>query len=175
MITADDLRQLVSYNPDTGIFTRLKGGKLPQGSPIGTITKSGYLTISIRCKTYRAHRLAWLYVHGEMPSSEIHTDHINGNRSDNRISNIRLCTRSENMRNTKVYKSNTSGFKGVVYLPRSGKWVATIKLNKKLIRLGLFENADSAHKAYVEAATNLFGEFLCVSRTCAKTAKGEQQ
>ena len=86
-------------------------------------------------------------------------DHLNGNRLDNRRCNLRICTHAQNMRNKGAHPSNTSGFKGVSYLKRSGKWKAVIYSDKKQKHLGTFETPELAHEAYKRAAIQLHGEF----------------
>lgn len=93
----------------------------------------------------------------------LYVDHINGNRADNRRSNLRLATKAENMRNRGRTKANTSGFKGVSYHAQSSKWRAYIKTNYKQLYLGLFEDPREAAKAYNEAALMLHGDFACLN------------
>ena len=104
---------------------------------------------------YRAHRLIWLMYHGQWPPQEI--DHINGDRADNRIVNLRLATASQNRANSKVYKTNRCGFKGVARTPY-GRWVARIHFEKTKY-LGTFDTPEEAHAAYVRAAQAAHGIF----------------
>ena len=144
------LKELLNYDPDTGVFTwRVsKRGRAANGGPAGFTDKRGYRIITIDCATMKAHRLAWLYVHGVLPNTDI--DHINGIRDDNRITNLRLATRSENNQNQRVARSdNKTGYLGV---SKSGnKFKALIQVSKKLIYLGTFADPVSAHSAYVDA------------------------
>ena len=105
----------------------------------------------------KAHRLAWFFVYGEWPQKQI--DHINGNKSDNRISNLRLATASQNLSNKGITKSNTSGYKGVSFNRTKKKWMASIKVNKKSINLGYFLTPEEASEAYKAAAIKHHGEF----------------
>jgi hypothetical protein len=91
-------------------------------------------------------------------------DHINGNPLDNRLSNLRLCSHKENMRNSKKYKNNTSGYKGVSWSKSNKKWGATIWLENKKKFLGYFENAADASHSYNEAASKYFGEFARINQ-----------
>ncbi len=106
---------------------------------------------------YAAHRLAWLYVNGEMPETPL--DHKNGQRDDNRISNLRLASQSQNIANAKISARNSSGFKGVSKIARNGLWMASIKVNGKSRNLGQFATPEAAHAAYMNAASTIFNEF----------------
>ncbi len=127
----------------------------------GTITSCcsshGYRVIRIDNQLIMAHRLAWLYVHGELPSGEI--DHINGDRSDNRLANLRLATRVQNNQNTKTRTDNTSGHKGVCFHKQAGRWMAYINASGKRTYLGLHNSKEEAAQAYAAAAQELHGEF----------------
>jgi hypothetical protein len=150
------LRELVHYDPTTGVFTRkvLCGGRV-EGSIAGTLHCDGYLKFSVDNRLYLAHRLAWLFVYGEWPPNQI--DHINGNRADNRIVNLRLATPAENSRNRRRHQNNISGFKGVIR--QRAKWHAQIMVNGRWHRLGGFSTPEEAHAAYCEAAPKFHGEF----------------
>lgn len=156
-MTREDLYKELLYNAGTGIFTWLKPAqKRVVGNVAGCITPSGYVVICVNRKLYRAHHLAWLYVHGELP---LLIDHINGNRSDNRISNLRPATHSQNSKNRKVSKKSKSGLKGVYLEKRTGRWEAQICTNGKNIYLGTFKSPHEAHEAYCIKAMELHGEF----------------
>lgn len=137
MLTQEELKKQLSYDPVTGEFTRFSTGK-KTGSP----NKRGYLYIQLNGKHYRAHRLAWLYIYGEWPKDQI--DHINHVIDDNRIENLRAVSRIENQRNRKRNKNNTSGYHGVHWCAAANKWAARIKTNGKVRHLGVFENKDDA-------------------------------
>lgn len=158
-ITAVRLRELLHYDPETGVFTHRVGRKgrgTRAGDVAGRIRKQdGYRRIGLDHGRYVASRLAWLYMTGEWPAAEI--DHINCVRSDDRFINLRPATRDENARNTRRPSSNTSGLKGVSW--RGGKWRATIKKDRKPIHIGFFASPEAAHAAYVAKAQELFGEF----------------
>lgn len=152
MLTADEVRQLLDYSPETGLWTRriTTGYRWKAGSVVGSIDISdGYLKIYVNGKLYLSHRLAWLYVTGEWPNGRI--DHINGVRTDNRICNLRESTASENGQNRKfLHMNNTSGETGVSWHKQSGKWQAYVTVNRKRIFLGCYERIDDA----VESARN---------------------
>lgn len=163
-ISSNELKELVSYDPDTGVFNWISPTCrcVRIGQKAGAINGSGYVVISIRCRNYRAHRLAWLYVNGEWPTSII--DHINGNRSDNRISNLRVVSTFQNSWNKRVQKNNKSGYKGVSYSTREKKWAAQISAHNKIKHLGFFSTPEAAYQKYCEASRTLHGEFSYVNK-----------
>ena len=166
MITQARLKEILSYDPETGVFTWLAkpspyASKIKVGNRAGCQDGERYRVIAIDQVTYGEHRLAWFYVNGIWPSGQI--DHINGDKSDNRIANLRDASPGENQRNRGAMKSNTTGFKGVTYEPRRGKFKAAITHEGKQKNLGRFDTAYEAHKAYCEAANRLHGEFARVA------------
>lgn len=157
MLTVDRLRSVLSYNSETGEFRWLETRRRGHiGKAAGCISKqSGYVLIKIDGKLYMAHRLAWLHAHGCWPSNR--TDHVNGVRSDNRLSNLREANPSQNGANRRLTERNSLGLKGVSR--RYGKYRATIIKDYKQIFLGSFDSPEDAHRAYVDAAKRLYGEF----------------
>lgn len=157
MLTAEQCRSLLAYDEATGIFTRRasKRGDCV-GRRAGVVTTNGYLRIRIGTKWYPAHRLAWLYVYGEWPPDDI--DHADVNRQNNRIGNLRLATRTQNHAN-RMPQPHSSRFKGVSFDKQTGRWRASIKMNRRLIALGRHDTEEQAHAAYVSAAARHFGEF----------------
>jgi hypothetical protein len=153
-LTAERLRELLNYDPETGVFTWRVSRRATArpGSVAGTITPKGYRNIWIG-GNYRAHRLAWLYVHGKWPDHEI--DHIDGNRANNAIANLRDVTRSVNHENLRCARSdNAHGLLGVS--PSKGKrWKTSITVNGKWQHLGTFKTPEEAHAAYLEAKRRL--------------------
>ena len=135
MITQEKLKELLDYSPDTGLFTWLASPsrKIVIGSTAGSFDNHGYIVITINCKKYKAHRLAWLFVYGEWPDQ---IDHIYGNKWDNRIFKLRSVSKTENQRNKKIPKNNLSGVIGVHFNSISKRWVAQIRLNRKTKYLG---------------------------------------
>ena len=150
MLTADRLREILDYDPETGIF--LRDGKIA-----GTLNGLKYRQMKIEGSLYLVHRLAWLFVYGDWPSRQI--DHINGIKDDNRISNLRLATGSENLRNRPKPRNNTSGYKGVSWINHYQKWQATIKFDGKNKFLGRFATREEAAEVYNLAALQHHGEF----------------
>lgn len=160
-ISAEKLRELVDYDPLTGILTRKirTSNRVHIGDRVGAVVGGGYRHAQIGGYSALEHQFVWLFVHGVWPDQWI--DHINGDVTDNRASNLRLATASQNFGNSRRSKANTSGFKGV--WKRRGKWSADICCNGRRERLGVFETPELAHAAYGEAATRLFGEFARVA------------
>lgn len=151
MLTQSILKSLLHYDEDTGFFTRAKNkGRAKQGHRAGTVHSSGYEVIRIDGRLYKSHRLVWLYVYGEFPKQ---IDHINGDRKDNRLCNLRLLSHSENMQNrNNPNPNNTSGHKGVGWYEPLRKWRVKIMKDYKTIHLGYFENLDDAVMAYAAGA-----------------------
>lgn len=158
LITVEQLKELLHYNPDTGIFTWIvgRGGKARIGSVAGTV-EYGYIKILVFGRKYRAHRLAWLYMTGAWPKVQI--DHKDLNKSNNRWSNLREADQKENGRNTRKKRNNKSGFKGVYWHKQKQKWRAAITVNYKKIFLGNYEKISAAKAAYEAAALKYHGEF----------------
>ena len=150
MLTQALLKEKLHYNPETGEFINLKSGK-----KAGWIEASGYIRIQIDTRKYMAHRLAWLHIHGVWPKYTI--DHINNDRSDNRLVNLREATLSQNFGNTRLRAYNSSGYKGVYRNHK--RWQARIKYLGKIIHLGTFETPEKAHDAYKKASDRYYGEF----------------
>ena len=113
------LKQKLHYCPDTGVFTRRSGTR-----KVGNIHPRGYLCIQLGDRIYKAHRLAWLYANGRWP--EPGTDHINGDKLDNRLENLRVATQIVNNRNAKIRKDNVAGLAGVCYRKATAQWVVQI-------------------------------------------------
>lgn len=128
------------------------------GKPSGTPDKYGYVVINIGGKQHKAHRVIWEMHHGEIPEG-LHIDHINGVKNDNRLSNLRLATRSQNLCNRAKTKVNISGFKGVSWSNGFGKWRASIVRHNKHLFLGHFNTPEEAHSVYCEAANKFHGEY----------------
>src|SRR5581483_9439840 len=146
MLTADEWRRVISYDPATGEFTWLVGRKTVRpGDRAGTLCQ-GYIRIQFSRKCYAAHRIAWLLSFGEWPACGI--DHINGQKHDNRISNLRLATYSQNGCNRGVQRNTLSRFKGVYPITGTNGWFARIEINGRKKYLGAFKTRELAADAY---------------------------
>lgn len=142
-ITQEELKEKLNYDAKTGVFSNKNGRK------VGSITDSGYITIRLFNKAYRAHRLAFLYMDGTFPDGEV--DHVNRIKTDNRWSNIVPASSADNKKNRPIQSNNTSGFNGVSkYM---NKWKAQIKINGKYLFLGYYETNFAA--AYARHSANV--------------------
>ena len=159
--SVERLRQRLDYNPETGELTwkhcaemsKNWNGKFAGKPALNCINGSGYRTGAVDWVAMQAHRVIWAMVHGEWPADQI--DHINRVRHDNRLSNLRAVSGSENCRNRKLIASNTSGVCGVGWDKESRKWAAIIKVNGKQRRLGRFKSFNDAVAARKEAENML--------------------
>ena len=159
MITRDRLNELLTYDPVLDVWTWIKsrGRMAKAGSRAGTISTLGYVIIRINARDYCAHRLVWFWYHHEWPRGNI--DHIDGNRRNNVLTNLRVAEYCQNSWNRGKSKVNTSGFKGVFFHKATGKWQASIRARGKQYHLKLYLTPEAAHRIYVEAAKRLHGEF----------------
>ncbi|CAI2490443.1 Uncharacterised protein [Serratia ficaria] len=158
-MNATELRKILEYDELSGDFRWVKTVSPTgvSGDIAGSVGRSGYHSMVISGKRYYAHRLAWLYVNGSVDGVEI--DHINGVKHDNRISNLRIATHSQNQMNRKKPKNNTSGFKGVSWSKRAKKWRVDICANGVRKTIGLFEEKIAAIEAHSKYSEILHGEF----------------
>lgn len=155
-LTAERLRELFLYDPETGLFTRaVTRGRGKQGAVVGHKQTKGYLQVEIDGTAYVLHRLAWLYVHGCWPTTQL--DHRDGNRTNNRIANLRESTNIQNSYNRDKPRSNTSGQKGVYLF--QGKWTAQINAEGTRHYLGRFADINDAAHAVRTAREKLHGSF----------------
>jgi hypothetical protein len=153
MLDQDKLKELLHYDPETGVFTwRVSRSNVKAGTEAGFVHSNGYRYIKFQRKDLLGHRLAFLYMTGAWP--EHHIDHINGHPSDNRWCNLRPVDRSANMQNQRKAQShNRSGFLGVY---RNGsRWRAKIDLDGKRKHLGYYDTPEEAHEAYLKAKREL--------------------
>lgn len=150
-----DLKSLLTYSPETGVWVwRRREGNTRAvnsfntryaGTQAGALLLDGYIGIRVLNRLCRAHRLAFLYVAGEVPAE---VDHRNGDRTDNRWANLRSASRAENNQNRARQSNNTSGYAGVFLDKRCGKWRAKITVNRIDYDLGAFDDREAAAAAY---------------------------
>ena len=154
-LTQERLKELISYDPETGEVKWLvsTSNRVRTGDVSGTRARGQYVKVMINSVIYAVHRLAFLYMEGSFPPEDV--DHINGKKDDNRWCNLRAVSRSENMRNQRLSRRNTSGVIGVYFHIPTGKWMAYINVNKKRTHLGLFVDKDDAAKARRVAESKL--------------------
>jgi hypothetical protein len=158
MFGQDRLRELLRYDPKTGLFSwRVQSnGRVPAGTRAGTPKRRGNLEIKIDGKLYQASRLAFFYMTGQWPAADI--DHINGNPTDNRWANLREATRGQNAANARRWR-NKALPKGVYCKKDSSRYYARITVEDTTMHLGSFATADEAADAYFDAAKRFFGDF----------------
>jgi len=158
-ITADRLREVLSYNPATGEWMWLVGlaRRAAAGTIAGCRNRDGYWLIGVDCQLYLAHRLAWLWMTGTWPTEQI--DHIDMDKSNNKWDNIRIATPSQNGANVQARTNNTSGSKGICIDKRRHTYNARIMKKGKRHHLGSYIDLSSAIQAYRIAATELFEEY----------------
>lgn len=161
MITQSKVLELLEYKD--GILYRKKrtSNRIKVGDAAGYETVHGYMRVCVEGTGYFVHRLVWLMFYGDPPEF---IDHIDCNKKNNRIENLRAADKSTNNMNLEWNKRNTSGYKGVSFDKDSGKWKAQIKFNHKKYSIGRFSTPELAHAAYCKKALELFGEFANIGR-----------
>lgn len=160
MIEATYLRQVLDYDPATGIFVwRQKiGRKVVVGRRAGAVNRAGYRVIGIGGRLYYAHRLAWLWMTGEWPERDV--DHRFGLTDDNRWSELRSATEQQNGFNARRHAHNSTGLKGVSWHRAAGKYAAHIIVDGRKRHLGLFDDPSLAHAAYLAAVAEIQPNFV---------------
>lgn len=156
-ITQQQLKEILHYDPETGIFRwrhERVNGQIKPWTIAGNIQTKGYVMLCINYIRHLGHRLAWLYMTGNWPTKGI--DHIDGNRSNNKFTNLREATCKENCENRGLSKTNKSGFRGVNFHPTSKKWLARVGHNYKQVYIGLFDTAEEANIAAIAKRAELF-------------------
>ena len=160
LITQDELKERLHYDAESGVFTWINlVSKRMFGKVAGSSHRQGYVIIRVKNRAYLAHRLAWLYVHGSFPIAGLEIDHIDLDKKNNAISNLRLATRSQNMMNLVVSPHSKSGVKGVTFRKDLNKYASRIMANNKMVHLGHFRTIDEAREAYENAAKLYHGEY----------------
>lgn len=150
MITVSDLQRIMTYDPTAGGFLwAVQRGRMKPGDKVGSCDREGYRRVRIDGRQYYEHRLVWFWHHGVMPRI---LDHINRNRADNRIENLRECHESQNAANAKAPSTNTSGYRGVYFDVSRGKWAARIRVTidgvRHRYRIGRYNTAEEAALHY---------------------------
>ena len=157
MLTQERVRELFDYNPTEGVLVwrvRRRGSFARPGVIAGSIGR--YIRVAVDCRQYPAHSVIWLWHHGVYPDE---IDHINQNKHDNRLENLRVCSRSQNTGNVGLRSTNVTGYKGIWFAKHAGRWRAAIKIDGCSIHIGYFDTPESAALAYNRAALEHFGEF----------------
>ena len=158
MITQKELKEILYYNQDTGEFFWKISPRydVNVGDKAG-YNHNGYTRLTIKCKKYLTHRLAWLYVYGEFPTGDI--DHIDNNRNNCKINNLRIANKSNNVHNRKIQANNTSGVKGVLWSKAAKKWMVRVGINNDRMYFGVWEDLEFAELVAQEARAKYHGEF----------------
>jgi hypothetical protein len=167
-LTQDRLRDALRYDSESGEFIwNIPSRYKPEliGAKAGSVSRYGYIEIRIGRRLYKAHRLAWLYVHGRWPDDAL--DHIDGNRQNNRIANLREASYAENSQNHSLRRNNSSGHQGVCFDALRGKWVAQLNVGKRNVLRKRYAAKDEAISAYLDAK-RMFHKFNPVPR-CPST------
>lgn len=150
-LTPDELKSMLIYNEITGEFLWKDNAirRHVSGNVAGNKSVWGYVEIRLNRKLYKAHRLAWLYHYGKWPADAI--DHIDGDRANNRIANLREASSADNSQNLSVRKTSISGINGVSYDSSRGMWLAQLSVNKTRVLNKRFKTKDEAARAYAAA------------------------
>lgn len=153
MISAAEALELFCYTPANGVLTwRNTRGRIKAGCEAGSVTSEGYRAVCVARQRYYVHRIIWLITYGTFPVSGNDVDHVNGNRSDNRINNLRSVTRSQNGQNQHRGRAGkTSKHIGVCWMARDKKWAAYIKVGGRRLSLGYHVTEGGASSAYLAA------------------------
>ncbi|MFN6993710.1 MAG: HNH endonuclease [Aquincola tertiaricarbonis] len=159
----NELRRRLSYDAASGKLTwRVHARHALVGKNAGSANRLGYIRFKLSGRFILAHRAAWALHFGEWPAADL--DHIDGNKANNRIENLRLASAAENAQNRTLHRNNSSGFPGVYAM--QGRWRARIRVPGKRLSLGLFDTPEEAHTAYAAAKARLH-TFQPVSRLCS--------
>jgi hypothetical protein len=157
-LAKNDIEKVLSYDPQTGKFRwKITRGRCCNGKIAGSVGGYGYISIGINGTKYGAHRLAWLLMTENWPTTDI--DHINGILTDNRIKNLRLATRSQNLGNSSTHVDSTSGLKGAAWDRQTGRWRCTLMIQGVKYDFGRYDTAEQAHEVYCRESSRLHGEF----------------
>lgn len=166
-----ELKAMLNYDPETGVFTRAKStsANAKKGSVAGYRSQRGYLRVTVCNKKYLGHRLAWYYMTGEDPG-DMEVDHINRDTTDNRFCNLRLISQQGNSINCSMRSHNTSGVRGVYWDKQMNKWGAQIRNQGKKIHLGYHVELEDAKCAYDKAALEIHGQYAVTNAMLQEVA-----
>lgn len=159
MLTFEEVSRLLAYEPETGILRWVKSpnSRIKVSSKAGSKSGFGYVKLKINRKEYFAHRIAWLLHYGHWPSGQI--DHIDNDRANNAIANLRVCTASQNQRNQKIRRSNSSGIKGVYWDANLGKWKVQVRGDGRIQYGGHYTSISDAECAARDLRIRLHGDY----------------
>ena len=157
-ITQELLKELFDYREDGNLIRKRStgGNGNTAGKKLGWLDQTGYIHTKVKGKFFRLHRLIYMYHHGELPEQ---LDHINRNKLDNRIENLRPADGFENASNRKLFKNNTSGCKGVGYRKSTNKWFVYVNIKNKRKNIGSFDDLELAELVAIEARDKYHGFF----------------
>ena len=159
--TQDELRRLLYYNRKTGLFVwrvEVRPNRPLRGCSAGTHDGHGHIAIRINGCTFPAHRIAWIYVRGQIPD-DLEVDHVDMNGINNKFKNLRLATFTQQQMNRRALSNNKCGLKGVHFVKRSRRWCAQITIQNKRTWIGEFETVELAAQAYFSEAKKHYGEY----------------
>lgn len=161
MLTRKRLCELFIIDPEQGeiFWKKRRGGTVTSGQRSGYITSRNYRIICIDRTDYFEHNLIWLYVNGTFPPRGYEIDHINRDRSDNKIANLRICTRTQNNANMNLRNDNATGVRGVYFDKSREKYCVQVTANGKTKSLGRYGDLETARKVAETARNEIFGEF----------------
>lgn len=159
-LTVESIRRLVSYDAETGTFTRLVpgGNGVKAGDRTGYVNAGGYVVLSLCDQKLYAHRVAWLLTHGEWPTKFI--DHIDGDKQNNRIENLRNVSNQLNTQNIRAARGASSGLLGAYWDKQKSKWMSLIMTNGRSKFLGYHQTPEGAHAAYMNAKSTMHEGFV---------------
>lgn len=158
MPTKEQLHELFQYIDGQFIWKKDNRARKVNGLVAGFNNNLNYRIVCINNKAYKLHRLIWIYHYGSL-SDDVHIDHINGNPSDNRIENLRICNSKQNQYNSKIRKDNKSGIKGVSWNKNLQKWHAQLVVNGKKKHFGFHDDLEFAELVISEARNKFHGKF----------------
>ncbi len=165
MLSREEINKLFSYQGKSGrLYWKVKphpNANVDVGDPAGCLASDGYIVIGYKGRYYKAHRIIWMYIYGYLPK---YLDHKDGDKSNNRLSNLRVATSQQNARNRKKStKSLSSKYKGVHWVKSRNRWKATIYIDGNVRQLGLYVTEHEAAVAYNNAATLWFKSYAVLN------------